>query len=203
MILDWPLQRTARRSPPRRWLLSGAPVWPFALIFVTGIAVGTAIPGRGHLPWAGGPERSAGPSVPPPSPPPTWSRDGNTSVRHSVEVMRVIDGDTFEARVHLWPGLEMTTRVRLRGIDAPETKGTCVEEMRMAETASEALRARLADGDVTIFNIGPDKYHGRVVADAATRRTPNVSSALLAAGHARPYQGGRRGGWCATAFRAG
>ncbi|EGP09449.1 hypothetical protein CSIRO_0988 [Bradyrhizobiaceae bacterium SG-6C] len=181
--------------------MPGAPVWPFALIFVTGIAVGTAIPGRDRLPWAGVPERSAGPSVPPPSPPPTWSRDGNTSVRHSVEVMRVIDGDTFEARVHLWPGLEMTTRVRLRGIDAPEMKGACAEEMRMAETASEALRAQLADGDVAIFNIGPDKYNGRVVADAATGRTPNVSSALLAAGHARRYQGGRRGGWCMASAR--
>lgn len=181
--------------------MPGAPVRLFALIFVTGIAVGTAIPGRDHLPWAGVPERSAGPSVPPPSPPPTWSRDGNTSVRHSVEVMRVIDGDTFEARVHLWPGLDMTTRVRLRGIDAPEMKGACAEEMRMAETASEALRAQLADGDVTIFNIGPDKYNGRVVADAATGRTPNVSSALLAAGYARPYQGGRRGGWCMASAR--
>ena len=25
---------------------------------------------------------------------------------HPAEVLRVIDGDTFEARVHLWPGLD-------------------------------------------------------------------------------------------------
>ncbi|MDH8168629.1 hypothetical protein QIG48_27455, partial [Klebsiella pneumoniae] len=74
----------------------------------------------------------------------------------------------------------MTTRVRLRGIDAPEMKGACAEELRMAEASGEALRALLADGDVAIFNIGPDKYNGRVVADAATRRTPSVSAALLA-----------------------
>ncbi|MGL5168998.1 MAG: thermonuclease family protein [Afipia sp.] len=141
----------------------------------------------------------------PPAAPMNWSREGNPGVRHSVEVVRVIDGDTFEARVHLWPGLEMTTRVRLRGIDAPEMKGACGEEQRMAEAASEALRAQLADGDVAIFNIGPDKYNGRVVADAATRRTPSVSNALLASGHARQYQGGRRGGrrggWCAVSAR--
>jgi hypothetical protein len=47
-----------------------------------------------------------------------------------------------------------------------------------------------------IFNIGPDKYNGRVVADVATRTTPNVSTALIAAGHGRPYGGGRRAGWC-------
>jgi endonuclease YncB( thermonuclease family) len=186
---------------PRRPPASGAPAWLFALIFVTGIAIGTAIPGRDRLPWAATPEPSAERGVSPQSPPATWSRDGNTTVRHAVDVVRIIDGDTFEARVRLWPGLEMTTRVRLRGIDAPEMKGACAEEMRMAETASEALRIQLADGDVTIFNIGPDKYNGRVVADAATRRTPNVSAALLSAGHARPYQGGRRGGWCMALAR--
>jgi len=201
MILDRPFHRTARLSLPGHRPVSGAPVWLLGLILVIGIAIGTVIPGRDRLPWAGVPEQSGERSVSPPSPPATWSRDGNTAVRHAVEVLRVIDGDTFEARVHLWPGLEMTTRVRLRGIDAPEMKGACVEEVRMAETASEALRVQLAGGDVTIFNIGPDKYNGRVVADAATRRTPSVSSALLAAGHARPYQGGRRGGWCSASMR--
>jgi hypothetical protein len=41
-----------------------------------------------------------------------------------------------------------------------------------------------------------DKYGGRVVADASTQITPNVSSALLEAGMARRYSGGHRGGWC-------
>lgn len=162
--------------------------------------MGTLIPAGGHFPGT----QTVNPTLPA-APPPmqTWSRDGNAAVRHAIEVVRVIDGDTFEARVHLWPGLDMTTRVRLRGIDAPETNAACADEARMAGAATEALRAQLADGDVTIFNIGPDKYNGRVVADAATRRTPSISQALLATGHARPYQGGRRGGWCRTAVQAG
>lgn len=174
------------------------------LIFVVGIATGTAVPLRDHLPWARSSPASAYPSASSPAQQPaplTWSRDGNPGVRHSVEVVRVVDGDTFEARVHLWPGLEMTTRVRLRGIDAPEMKSACAEELRMAEASSEALRGLLSDGDVAIFNIGPDKYNGRVVADAATRRTPSVSGALLASGHARQYQGGKRGGWCTATMR--
>lgn len=156
---------------------------------------------RGYVQWTRASVSPATPANPMPPAPAGWSREGNPGVRHSVEVVRVIDGDTFEARVHLWPGLEMTTRVRLRGIDAPEMKGACFEEQRMAEAATDALRAQLADGDVAIFNIGPDKYNGRVVADAATRRTPSVSNALLASGHARQYQGGRRGGWCAVSAR--
>jgi hypothetical protein len=54
---------------------------------------------------------------------------------------------------------------------------------------------------VTIYNIGPDKYQGRVVADVATKRTANVSAALLAAGYARSYNGGHREGWCARGWR--
>lgn len=128
-----------------------------------------------------------------------WKQAGNSGTRYSVDVIRTIDGDTFEARVHLGPGLEPTTRVRLRGIDAPELKASCVQELQMAEAATSALRSLLGDGGVTISNIGPDKYAGRVVAEAATRRTGNISAAMLTAGHARPYGGGHRSGWCANA----
>jgi endonuclease YncB( thermonuclease family) len=128
-----------------------------------------------------------------------WKRAGTPDTRHAVDVIRTIDGDTFEARVHLEPGLDLNTRVRLRGIDAPELKASCAQELQMAEAATGALRALLGEGDVRIFNIGPDKYSGRVVADAATRRTANVSTAMLAAGHARSYGGGHRNGWCANA----
>jgi len=198
MFLDRPIRHIPRNAG------SATPLPVFGMVFVLGLAAGTLIPARGYLPWSGSAasvQPSASPTVPPPSAPMTWSRDGNASVRHAVEVVRVIDGDTFEARVHLWPGLEMTTRVRLRGIDAPEMKSGCAEEFRMAEAATEALRALLANGEVTIFNIGPDKYNGRVVADASTRQIQSVSSALLGSGHARAYQGGRRSGWCTTAAR--
>ena len=128
-----------------------------------------------------------------------WKRAGSPDTRHAVDVIRTIDGDTFEARVHLPPDLNLTTRIRLRGIDAPELKASCQQELQMAESATNALRALLGEGGVTIFNIGPDKYAGRVVADAATRRTGNVSVAMLAAGHVRSYGGGHRLGWCANA----
>jgi endonuclease YncB( thermonuclease family) len=175
----------------------------FPVIFVLGLAAGTLLP---VWPWAPRPVAASHDQLPPaqiPTQAPAarngdtiWKRAGNAEVRHRVEVVRTIDGDTFEARVHLWPGLEMTTRVRLRGIDAPELKASCPQELHMAEAAGSALRELLDEGEVTIYNIGPDKYNGRVVADAATRRTENVSTALLAGGFARRYGGGRRGGWC-------
>jgi endonuclease YncB( thermonuclease family) len=116
--------------------------------------------------------------------------------QHPAEVTRVVDGDTFEARVHVWPGIDITTRVRLRGIDAPEFKARCMEERVKAEVARDRLAALLDEGDVFVSRVGLDKYGGRVLAAAATRKTPDVSAALLQAGVARAYDGGRRDGWC-------
>jgi endonuclease YncB( thermonuclease family) len=130
-----------------------------------------------------------------------WRPAGNLNQHRPVDVIRTIDGDTFEALVHLTPGQDVTTRIRLRGIDAPELKAACAEELRMAEAATSALRDLLRQGEVAIYNIGPDKYQGRVVADVATKRTGNVSAALITSGHVRSYNGGHRNGWCANAVR--
>jgi endonuclease YncB( thermonuclease family) len=165
-------------------------------VFVLGVAAGTMLPVRDwvrrSLPSSADSQAARDAEI-------IWKRAGSSDTRHPVDVVRTIDGDTFEARVHLEPGLDLNTRVRLRGIDAPELKAACAQELQMAEAATGALRAMLGEGDVRIFNIGPDKYAGRVVADAATRRTGNVSTAMLAAGHARSYGGGHRNGWCANA----
>jgi endonuclease YncB( thermonuclease family) len=120
----------------------------------------------------------------------------NAGMAYPAEVLRVLDGDTFAARVRVWPGLDVETKVRLRGIDAAELHARCAEELSQAEAARAALQTILAEGDVTVSRVGVDKYGGRVDAAAATRGTPDVSAAMLAGGWARPYEGGRRKSWC-------
>jgi micrococcal nuclease len=115
---------------------------------------------------------------------------------HPAEVVRVLDGDTFEARVRIWPGMDVTTRVRLRGIDAPEMHARCEDERLKALAARDALARLLAEGSVGISGVGQDKYGGRVDAEVSTARTPNVSEALFDSGFARRYSGGRRQSWC-------
>ena len=90
---------------------------------------------------------------------------------YPAEVVHVIDGDTFEARVAVWPGLEINTRVRLRGIDAPELQARCDDEWVRAQAARDALETILAQGEVTIAQVTPDKYGGRVDAEVSTRNT--------------------------------
>ncbi|MBR0854936.1 thermonuclease family protein [Bradyrhizobium liaoningense] len=120
--------------------------------------------------------------------------------REPVDVIRTIDGDTFLARLRQRDGGDLVIRVRLRGIDAPEMKASCQQELDKAEAAARALRDLLGQGSVTITNLGPDKY-GRVLADVSTKRTANVSAALLAGGYVRSYDGGHRDGWCARGWR--
>lgn len=123
--------------------------------------------------------------------PPAELRSG-----HPAEVLRVHDGDTFEARVRIWPGMEVTTKVRLRGIDAPEMRGKCDTERSKALAARDALARVLAEGQVGISRIGQDKYGGRVDADVSTAHTSDIAQELLARGLARHYDGGRRKSWC-------
>jgi endonuclease YncB( thermonuclease family) len=115
---------------------------------------------------------------------------------YPARVVRVIDGDTFEARVRVRPGLEVTTRVRLRRIDAPELHARCAREFLKAEAARSALQRILSAGGVTVSQVGRDKYRGRIDAAVATRNIGDVSAAMLKGGFARSYDGGRRDGWC-------
>jgi endonuclease YncB( thermonuclease family) len=181
-----PTSRIHHASP---WRARLSRLWPW--IFVLGMAAGSMLPLKRWLPAIlhdeTQAERDANMIV---------QRTGSRDDRHAVDVLYTVDGDTFGARVRLAPGDDLTARIRLRGIDAPELKGQCTTEIRLAEDATAALKRLLKEGGVTIYNIGPDKYPGRVVASVATRRTPDVSAALLTGGFARRYDGGHRGGWC-------
>jgi endonuclease YncB( thermonuclease family) len=129
-------------------------------------------------------------------PPPRFDRGAGAGLAYPADVLRVLDGDTFEARIRVWPGLDITTKVRLRGIDAPELHARCPEERLKAEAARDALSALLAEGSVGILHVGLDKYGGRVLAEASTRLTASVADSLFAGGHVRRYAGGHRQSWC-------
>jgi endonuclease YncB( thermonuclease family) len=155
-------------------------------LFILAVGAAALVPSK----WPGAPR-----GLPPASTShdPLWRE---LEGRHRVDALSTLDGDTFVARIHLASGQSFTTRVRLRSVDAPEMEASCDSERRRAERATAALRTLLRQGGVTIFNVGPDKYQGRIVADVATRQTSDVSETLIRAGHGRPYAGGHRDGWC-------
>jgi micrococcal nuclease len=110
-------------------------------------------------------------------------------------VIGVHDGDTLTVQAHPWPGQYIETPVRVRGIDAPELKGKCQAEIDLAQKARD-MTAALVKTRVTLTNIAPDKFGGRIDATVILDDGTLLADHLQAASLARPYTGGPRKGWC-------
>ena len=114
----------------------------------------------------------------------------------AAEVLRVVDGDTIEVRAHIWLGQEVTTLVRLGGIDAPELKGKCESERAAARRAKARIEEKLNGGEVTLRDIRFEKYAGRVMSKVETETGEDLGMALTREGLVRAYGGAKRAGWC-------
>ena len=102
-------------------------------------------------------------------------------------ILRVIDGDTVEARVRVWLGLDLTILVRLRDINTPELRGRCPGERAAAEAARAFVAGLLPEkGPVRLTAVRHDKYHGRIDAAIELPSGQDLATALRTAGHARP-----------------
>jgi micrococcal nuclease len=115
----------------------------------------------------------------------------------TAEVVRVIDGDTFEAAARIWLGEAIDIHVRIEGIDAPELHGRCSSERAQAQAARDFLARRIEGGQVRLSALRYDKYGGRVDAVVQDARG-DIGAAMLRARLARPYHGERRQPWCDT-----
>lgn len=114
-----------------------------------------------------------------------------------ARVIRVVDGDTVVVRARIWLGQDVETSVRLSGVDTPEKRGKCDSE-RQAAAQAEAFTAKRAAADslVSLHDVIADKYGKRVVARIVIANAEDLGTALIAAGLARPYDGGSKRGWC-------
>lgn len=150
------------------------------------------------------PQDTLAPALPP-SPPIATAPGDRPAARSDwlagpfpADVLSIVDGDTLDMRVTIWLGQQVVTRVRLRGIDAPELGAGCAEERHRAVLARDALEALALARPLVLTQVGSDKYGGRVLARLQLPDGTDAGQALLSAGHARPYGGGRRESWCAS-----
>ena len=114
---------------------------------------------------------------------------------YDADLVRVLDGDTVQVDVRLWPGLAQRINLRVNGIDTPEkrTRNLCEKEKGLAATAY--AEQMLAGAELTIDQIALGKYAGRVLG-ALYVDGVDFGAAMIEAGHARPYDGGTRQEWC-------
>ena len=125
-----------------------------------------------------------------------------TAADYAWPVVRVVDGDTVavDASADLPPELA-DLRVRLRGVDTPEKGGRAkCDSERDAGQAATAFTEQAIAGAATIVVRDPEwgKWGGRVIADLVLDGN-SLTESLIAAGHGRAYDGGKRGSWCAHA----
>ncbi len=164
-----PPRHLRRRGPRRRPRLPGA-LRPWRKVAVVALIAAAVIGGRDGLGYLGAKVSGGG----------------------SCRVTSVVDGDTV--RVYC-PGRGFDS-ARLTGFDTPEVfSPRCPGEWWAGTRASWALQRRIwAADEVKIVFHGRDRYDRRLAAlflDGAA-----VSRLMIEAGHARPYDGGRREGWC-------
>lgn len=121
-----------------------------------------------------------------------------------AEVERVIDGDTFVAKVTVpvWLKTMMVYEitVRPRGYDTPEVyKPQCSAERERGIHAVGVLIKALVDGPALLRNIQADTSYGdRVLADVEVQGgLETLPQVMIQSGYARAYDGrGARQGWC-------
>ena len=118
---------------------------------------------------------------------------------YDFKVLRVIDGDTVEIEADfLPPPLKPTLKLRILGVDTPEKKSRakCPSESLLAEKASLFTQKTIREGLIKKIQIKSwDKYGGRVLGDVIVDGE-SLKDLLLSKGLAKPYEGGKKIGWC-------
>ena len=112
------------------------------------------------------------------------------------EVTSIYDADTFRVEIKGYPPIVgERIPIRVLGVDAPEIRGKCKKEKLLARKAKQFTVEKLRNAKVIeLRNIKRGKYF-RILAQVFVDEK-NLGKLLIKAGHARPYDGGARLGWC-------
>jgi len=111
---------------------------------------------------------------------------------YKVEILRVVDGDTVDVRMDLGFNVWHKCRVRLMGINAPESRTRNLEEKARGLAAKDWLINILesAQSEIEMQSHGVGKY-GRVLGELYINEV-NINQLMVEEGHAELYDGGKR-----------
>ena len=116
------------------------------------------------------------------------------------KVNRVVDGDTIDVTVDLGLDIHHSARVRMMGIDTPESRTRNLAEKALGLASKARLKELLKGQKVKIATSkeGKGKF-GRILADVIVidkeGNETNCNNQLIEEGHARPYFGGSKVPW--------
>ena len=117
---------------------------------------------------------------------------------YDVKVIKIVDGDTVDVDIDLGFGVTLTDeRVRIMGIDTPESRTRDKVEDLFGEAAKARLKELMKDGGKLITTEdrkGEDMKgkFGRILGDFRIGDGRKVTDILIEEGHAVAYFGGSK-----------
>ena len=121
---------------------------------------------------------------------------------YSAKVLDVIDGDTLDLLVDLGFNVHHQIRVRLNGINTPESRTTDLKEKELGLQAKTFTKDWTTRHKLVYVSTSKDKKEkfGRILALVYSDelKTACLNQDLIESGNARAYHGEARGGWFDT-----
>jgi micrococcal nuclease len=112
------------------------------------------------------------------------------------QVLKVVDGDTIDVVIDLGFDISFTSRVRLAGIDTPESRTTDAREKILGQEVKEYLKKAL-DGATDIVirteKVDSSEKYGRILGWLfVNKQTSSLNTELVNKGYAWSYDGGTK-----------
>jgi micrococcal nuclease len=119
------------------------------------------------------------------------------------QVLRVVDGDTIDAAVDLGFDISLTKRIRLAGVDTPESRTTDAKEKALGLEVKEWLKKKLeGQTDIVVKTALPDstEKYGRILGHlfvgdkevSAVNKRKSINEMMIEEGYAWEYDGGTK-----------
>jgi micrococcal nuclease len=116
---------------------------------------------------------------------------------YSAKVLSVVDGDTFDCMIDLGFSVHLKARIRLYGINTPESRTKDLKEKEMGLKAKEFTKDWLTRHTTIYVRTVVDKNekYGRVLAEVYSSPntddpyTARLNTDIIQAGYAREYFG--------------
>ena len=109
---------------------------------------------------------------------------------YKARLDRVVDGDTVDAHIDLGFDISVHKRIRLAGIDSPESRTRDLEEKARGLASKDRLIDLLKYGEFTLESKEVGKY-GRVLGVLLVNDL-NINETLVEEGYAVEYWGGKK-----------
>ena len=111
-------------------------------------------------------------------------------------VHKVVDGDTIDADIDLGFDISLTKRIRLAGIDTPESRTTDAYEKKLGIEVKDWLKERLKFAkDILIKTELPDstEKYGRIIGHLFINGEEiSINNQMINEGYAWEYDGGTK-----------